>query len=159
MIRFHNSNIYYPNVEGIELFVKNHNLDKVMLDFNHNPQQFDKVLHKLYSIVSHAIAAMTEDKQRNESERFFVYLIQNPRRDVGAYLRPLLKYFHMIGYLRFKKKVYNDNKQSITRYRVVFKNTDDEVIVTKHYSSLAQLSDDTGKKMTSLHYQLFKVKK
>jgi hypothetical protein len=77
---------------------------------------------------------------------------------VGAYLRPLLRYFHMIGYLRFKKHVYNTNKQKVVRYRVIFKNSQDQVIKVKHYSSLAQLSDDTGKKMTSLHYQLFKVK-
>jgi len=47
--------------------------------------------------------------------------------------------------------------KKIIRYRVEFKNTDGKLLIIKRYSSLAQLSDDIGKKMTSLHYQLFKT--
>ena len=77
--------------------------------------------------------------------------------DIKEYLQPLLDYFHLIGYLKFKKNIYNDNKQKIIRYRVEFKNKDGKLLIIKRYSSLAQLSDDIGKKMTSLHYQLFKT--
>jgi hypothetical protein len=63
----------------------------------------------------------------------------------------------VLGYLKFKKSVYNDHKQNVVRCRVVFKNKDGKTLVTKRYSSLAQLSDDVEKQMTSLHYQLFKT--
>ena len=157
-VKFLKPDLYYPVNDGIQLYVEKHKLDKIVLNFEINVQTRDRILHKLYEIVSHAIAEMSDAEQQAESERFFVYLISDPRPDVGAYLRPLLRYFHMIGYLRFKKHVYNTNKQKVVRYRVIFKNSQDQVIKVKHYSSLAQLSDDTGKKMTSLHYQLFKVK-
>jgi hypothetical protein len=101
---------------------------------------------------------MGVEEQQAESEKFFVYLISDPRRDIGAYLKPLLDYFHMLGFLKFKKHIYNNNKQAVVRYRVEFKNKQGKLIKVKRYGSLAQLSDDIGKKMTSLHYQLFKVK-
>ena len=63
----------------------------------------------------------------------------------------------MIGHLKFKKNIYNKNRQGVVRHKVEFKNKDGGLIVTKRYSSLSQLSDDTGEKMTSLHYQLFKT--
>ena len=100
---------------------------------------------------------MSDDKRAMESERFLLYLISCPRKDIKEYLKPVLDYFHVIGYLQFKKNIYNDNKQKIIRHRVEFKNKEGRLLITKRYSSLAQLSDDIGKKMTSLHYQLFKT--
>jgi len=108
-------------------------------------------------MVCDTIARLPVSGQELESERFFIYLLKDPRQDLEHYLNPLLKYFHMLGFLKFKKHIYNNNKQSVVRYQVTFKNKAGAVIAHKKYSSLQQLSDDTGKKMSSLHYQLFKT--
>jgi len=156
-IIFYTGKIYYPqNNEGIDLFVKQEKLNKITVCF-HNEIDVVHKLKELYHMVTNAIALMNEEEREAESERFFLYLISYPRYDVKDYLQPLLKYFHMIGYLKFKKNIYNANKQSIVRYKVEFKNKEGKLMITKGYSSLSQLSDDTGKKMTSLHYQLFKT--
>ncbi len=146
-----------PNNKGLDLFIQENRLDKILVDFNYNERLFNETLHKLYELSAQAISKLTEDEKEMCSQSFFVYLISDPRRDIGAYLRPLLSYFHMLGYLKFKKNIYNDNKQQVVRYRVAFRNKSNEIIKVKQYSSLAQLSDDIGKKMTSLHYQLYKL--
>lgn len=146
-----------PHNKGLELYVEQHKLDKILVDFNFNEVEFNRTLHKLYEMSATAISKLTDAEKENCSQSFFVYLISDPRRDIGAYLRPLLSYFHMLGYLKFKKNIYNDNKQQVVRYRVAFRNKRNEIIKVKQYSSLAQLSDDIGKKMTSLHYQLYKL--
>ena len=153
---FHKLDLYYPDNRGLQLYAEQNGLLAFRVDFfgddgRHAKQTFAR-------LVADVIAKMTPEQQAKESEQFFIYLLQNPRRDMEAYLTPLLDYFHMIGLLKFKKHVYNDNKQSIVRYRVIFKNKQGEFICEKKYSSLSQLSDDIGKKMTSLHYQLFKIK-
>lgn len=150
--------IYHPENEGLSLFVERHRLDKIILDLERHQPSFDALLHKFFELVRDVLARMTVPEQQAESEAFFVYLISDPRRDIGAYLQPLLDYFHILGFLKFKKHIYNDNKQNVVRYRVIFKNKQGKVIKARRYASLAQLSDDIGKKMTSLHYQLFKVK-
>ena len=150
--------IYHPDNKGLELYIERHRLNKIIVDFERNTQKFDAVLYKLFELVRDVLARMNVLEQQAESEKFFVYLISDPRRDIGAYLSPLLDYFHLLGLLKFKKNIYNNNKQAVVRYRVVFKNKKGDVIKVKRYGSLAQLSDDIGKKMTSLHYQLFKVK-
>lgn len=156
-VRFYKPDIYHPKSDGIELYIKQQRLDKMVVDFNGFDSVREAHLRKLFDMVSHVIGSMSEDEQAKESEAFFVYLISDPRRDIGAYLQPLLSYFHDLGYLKFKKHIYNDNKQKVVRYKVEFKNKSGEIIKVKLYSSLSQLSDDIGKKMTSLHYQLFKV--
>ena len=155
---FYTTHIYYPDSKGLHLFVKQNRLLRFVVDFDHDELAWNRLLKRFASLVSDVIARMTTKEQEMESEKFFAYLIQDPRRDLRAYLQPLLDYFHMLGFLKFKKNIYNDNKQKIVRYRVIFKNKNDEIITVKRYSSLGQLSDDIGKKMTSLHYQLFKVK-
>lgn len=146
-----------PHNKGLELYVQQHKLDKILVDFNFNEVEFNRTLHKLYEMAATTISKLNDAEKENCSQSFFVYLISDPRRDIGAYLRPLLSYFHMLGYLKFKKNIYNDNKQQVVRYRVAFRNKRNEIIKVKQYSSLAQLSDDIGKKMTSLHYQLYKL--
>lgn len=148
--------IYRPRSKALDLYIEEHALDKFVVDFYGCPQLRSALLAKLADMGCDVIARMPVAEQELESERFFVYLLQDPRLDLKDYLSPLLKYFHMLGHLKFKKHVYNNNKQSVVRYRVVFKNRDGVVIAHKKYSSLQQLSDDTGKKMSSLHYQLFK---
>jgi len=155
---FYKPNVWIPpNNKGLQLYLEQHRLDKIIIDFNFNQFEFNRTLRKLYEMTATAIAKMSDLEQEECSQSFFVYLISDPRRDIGAYLRPLLSYFHMLGYLKFKKNIYNDNKQQVVRYRVVFRNKRNEIIKVKQYSSLAQLSDDIGKKMTSLHYQLYKL--
>tara|TARA_Y100000385_G_scaffold232164_1_gene244531 strand:- start:1306 stop:1797 length:492 start_codon:yes stop_codon:yes gene_type:complete len=156
-IDIYKGTLYYPKNEGIELYIKQENLDKIVVCFNNENDKINDKLSKLSKLSINAIALMTDDERMLESERFFLYLISNPRKDIKYYLQPILDYFHMIGYLKFKKNIYNDNKQKIIRYRVEFKNKQGKLLITKRYSSLAQLSDDLGKKMTSLHYQLFKT--
>jgi hypothetical protein len=156
-IDIYTGDIYYPENEGIELFIKQEGLNKIVVSFNNDDDTVKDKLICLSIMVKNAIALMPDDKRTLESERFFLYLISYPRKDIKDYLQPVLDYFHMIGYLKFKKNIYNDNKQKIIRYRVEFKNTDGKLLIIKRYSSLAQLSDDIGKKMTSLHYQLFKT--
>ena len=156
-IDIYNGTLYYPKNEGIELYIKQENLDKIVVCFNNENDKINDKLSKLSKLSINAIALMTDDERMLESERFFLYLISNPRKDIKYHLQPILDYFHMIGYLKFKKNIYNDNKQKIIRYRVEFKNKQGKLLITKRYSSLAQLSDDLGKKMTSLHYQLFKT--
>ena len=156
-IVFYTGQIYYPkNNEGLDLYVKQEKLNQIAVCFNGDVNVAHK-LKKLCRMVTNAIALMSERKREHESERFFLYLISCPRRDIKDYLQPLLEYFHMIGHLKFKKNIYNENKQGVVRYKVEFKNKDGGLIVTKRYSSLSQLSDDTGGEMTSLHYQLFKT--
>lgn len=150
--------IYHPESEGLTLYLQQHNLDKFVVDLDRNTRLYDATLHTFFELVRDVLARMTVLQQQAESEKFFVYLISEPRRDIGAYLDPLLKHFHLLGFLKFKKHIYNDNKQAVVRYRVIFKNKEGKIIKEKRYASLAQLSDDIGKKMTSLHYQLFKVK-
>ena len=157
-LRKYNATVYYPVNTGLSLFIKFNGLDKMTVDFDGSCEDPDIAFTKLYVLVRDVLAGMSEDEQAHESERFFIYLLGNPRRDCRAYLEPLLSYFHIIGYLKFKKHIYNDNKQKIVRYRVVFKNKLGEQLFVKRYSSLAQLSDDIGKKMTSLHYQLYRIK-
>ena len=156
-IDIYTGDIYYPENEGIELFIKQEGLNKIVVCFDNSTDTKFEKLTCLSKMVINAIALMTDDKRALESERFFLYLISYPRKDIKDYLQPVLDYFHLIGYLKFKKNIYNDNKQKVIRYRVEFKNKEGKLLIIKRYSSLAQLSDDIGKKMTSLHYQLFKT--
>lgn len=156
-VHFYNTDIYHPPSKALELYICHHCLDKFVVDFNGCSHQRQRVLQKLAEMVCDTVARLPLHLQEMESERFFVYLLQDPRPDLKHYLCPLLEYFHMLGFLKFKKHIYNNNKQSVIRYRVTFKNKDGKVIAHKQYSSLQQLSDDTGKKMSSLHYQLFKT--
>ena len=155
-VKFFQKDIYYPKQRSLELYVEHNKLNHFHVDMDGDGNVKAKAMFA--QLVMDVIARMTPEAQEKESEDFFVYLLQNPRRDMGAYLVPLLEYFHKLGLLKFKKNVYNDNKQKIVRYKVIFKNTSGEVVTEKYYSSLSQLSDDIGKKMTSLHYQLFKIK-
>ena len=155
-IIFFNSNIYHPKSEAIELFIEQTKLDKFLVCFNETNHQ-PKNLKKLSQLSINAIALLNEKERERESEKFYMFLITNPRNDIKEYLQPLLNYFHMIGYLKFKKSIYNHNKQKIVRYIVEFKNKEGKLLIKKKYSSLEQLSDDIGKKMTTLHYQLFKT--
>ena len=59
-------------------------------------------MKKFTQLVIEAIAHMDARQQEAEAENFFVYLLQNPRRDMAEYLEPLLEYFHTIGLLKFK---------------------------------------------------------
>ena len=154
-VQFYHTNLYYPPSKALELYIERHHINKFVVDFNMSEHKRSCVLQKLADMVCDTIARLSVPAQEMESERFFVYLLKDPRPDMEDYLAPLLKYFHMIGYLKFKKHIYNNNKQSVVRYRVTFKNTEGVVIAHKKYSSLQQLGDDTGKKMSSLHYQLF----
>ena len=156
-VTFHTGHLYRPDIKGLDLFIAQNRLDKIVIDFSAHGSGGAELLGQLFVLVRNSLARMTETEKEQESERYFIYLISNPRRDVKEYLIPLLGYFHVLGYLKFKKSVYNDHKQNIVRYRVVFKNKDGKTLITKRYSSLAQLSDDVGEKMTSLHYQLFKT--
>lgn len=157
-LRTYTPHIYYPKSPGLDLYIEQHSLNKIVVDFEKNYKKFDEILYTFYCLVKNVIARMSEKEQEAESEKFFVYLISDPRRDIRAYLDPLLSYFHDLGFLRFKKHIYNDNKQKVVRYKVVFKNKQGKIIKVKKYTSLGQLSDDIGKKMTSLHYQLFNIK-
>ena len=154
---FYHPEIYHPPSKALELYIEHHLLDQFVIDFNACPTVRQQVLSKLADMVCDTIARLTISSQEFESERFFIYLLKDPRPDLEHYLSPILAYFHMIGFLKFKKHIYNNNKQSVVRYRVTFKNKEGVVIAYKKYSSLQQLSDDTGKKMSSLHYQLFKL--
>lgn len=156
-IDIYTSDIYYPDNAGIALYVKQERLDTIIVFFNNETESYNTKLLKLSAMTINAIALMSDDDRALESERFFLYLISYPRKDIKYYLQPVLDYFHLIGYLKFKKNIYNDNKQNIIRYRVEFKNREGRLLITKRYSSLASVSDDLGKKMTSLHYQLFKT--
>ena len=154
-VTFHSLDLYYPDNRSLQLFAEQNNLLKFYVDIDGDDNARAKATFA--RLVADVIAKMTPAEQEKESEKFFVYLLGNPRRDMAPYLKPLLEYFHLIGLLKFKKRVYNDNKQKIVRYRVEFKNKQGEFICQKQYSRLSQLSDDIGKKMTSLHYQLFKI--
>jgi|TARA_R110000751_G_scaffold208152_1_gene312039 hypothetical protein len=156
-IDIYTGDIYCPENEGIDLFIKQEGLNKIVVSFDNSIDIITVKLKCLSAMVKNAIALMNDEQRALESERFFLYLISYPRKDIKDYLQPVLDYFHLIGYLKFKKNIYNDNKQQVIRYRVEFKNTDGKLLIIKRYSSLAQLSDDIGKKMTSLHYQLFKT--
>lgn len=151
------THLYYPVNKGLDLFVEINGLNQIVVNFDCVSSSLDAVLYKLFTLVRPVLAAMSEEGKARESERFFTYLLCNPRRDARAYLEPLLNYFHILGYLKFKKRIYNNHKQNIVRYKVEYKNTSGETLFVKKYSSLSHLSDDIGKKMTSLHYQLFKV--
>lgn len=155
-IVFHTTDLYYPQNPSLRIFAEQNKLLVFYLDIEGNNNATAKAMFA--DLVADVLAKMTPEQQEVESENFFCYLLQNPRRDMGPYLRPLLKHFHRLGLLKFKKNVYNDHKQKIVRYRVEFKNKNGDFICEKKYSSLNQLSDDVGKKLTTLHYQLFKIK-
>ena len=132
-------------------------MDKFFIDFEGDiTPRFIKSQLTLFKIASTYIGSLSELEQEHESEAFFVYLLDAPRRDLSIYLTRLLDYFHLIGLLKFKKQVYNDSKQSIVRHMVVFKTVDGRVICKKKYSSINQLSQDCGCKTSSIHYNIVK---
>jgi hypothetical protein len=61
------------------------------------------LLGQLFFLVRNSLARMTEADKELESERYFIYLISNPRRerDVKEYLMPLLGYFHVLPSFSF----------------------------------------------------------
>ena len=125
-IKFYKKDFYYPDNKGLHLFVEQHKLDQFYLDMDGCGKVF--VMKKFTQLVIEAIAHMDARQQEAEAENFFVYLLQNPRRDMAEYLEPLLEYFHTIGLLKFKKHVYNNNKQKVVRYKVVFKNKSEKSV-------------------------------
>jgi hypothetical protein len=114
MIRKTTAQLYYPKCAGLELFVEQNGLSHIILDFNGPSWAFQKTLKRFSEIVSDKIAALEPLQQKAESESFFIYLLGNPRRDAGPYFRGVLDYFHTIGFLRFKKWVFNDCKYGST---------------------------------------------
>jgi hypothetical protein len=158
MIRQSNK-VYYPENKGTGLFVKQNNIESFWIDFEYGLHKFNDLLDKLLAIVKFQIANMTEAHQEKEASLFFYYLLgENIRTDIGAYLNPLLDYWKSIGYLKFKKIVYNKMNQSIVRYTIDYKNSDGDVIISKKYSSIKQVSNDIGSgKSSSVYYIVKKI--
>ena len=107
-VTFHKLDLYYPDNRGLHLYAEQNGLLSFRVDFFGDDGRHAKTTFA--GLVADVIAKMSPEQQAKESEKFFIYLLMNPRRDMEAYLSPLLKYFHMIGLLKFKKNVYNDNK-------------------------------------------------
>ena len=151
--------IYYPPNNGTELFIRLNKLESFWVDFYHGTSRFDALLYKLYRLVIFQIANMTEANQQKEAQIFFYYLLKEDlRKDIGAYLNPLLKYFKSIGYLKFKKCIYNDMNQSIVRYVIDYKDENGDLIISKKYSSIKQVSNDIGSgKSSSIYYIVKKL--
>jgi len=104
---FYQTDIYHPPSKALDLYIEQHALNKFKVDFYGSECRRDLILAKLADMSCDVIARMPEAYQERESERFFVYLLQDPRLDLRSYLRPLLDYFHVLGFLKFKKHVYN----------------------------------------------------
>jgi len=158
MIRQSNK-IYYPVNKGTTLFIKQNNIESFWVDFEHDLFKYKELLNKLYRIVIVEIANMTENKKQQEAERFFYYLLnENIRTDIGTYLNPLLDYWKSIGYLKFKKCIYNKMNQSIVRYVIDYKDPHGNVLKSKKYSSIKQVSNDIGSgKSSSVYYIVKKI--
>ena len=158
MIR-QNKSIYFPKNKGITLFVKQNNIESFWLDLDAGTGPFNDRLFKLYKVVIFQIANMTEAKKEVEAEAFFFFLLRDDiRLDIGAYLNPLLNYFKSIGYLKFKKCVYNGMVQSIVRYIIDYKDKNGDIIISKKYSSIKQVSNDVGSgKVSSVYYIIKKL--
>lgn len=151
--------IYYPKNNGTDLFIKQNNLESFWVDFENGLHKFNNLLDKLLIIVKFQIANMTEVQQEQEACLFFFYLLRtNIRTDIQRYLIPLLDYWKSIGYLKFKKVVYNTMNQSIIRYIIDYKNSNGDIIISKKYSSIKQVSNDIGNgKSSSIYYILKKI--
>jgi hypothetical protein len=158
MIRQSNK-VYYPENKGTTLFIEQNNIESFWIDFENDLFKYNELLNKLYRIVIFQIANMTEREKEKEAERFFYYLLEeNIRTDIGAYLNPLLNYWKSIGYLKFKKCVYNKMNQSIVRYVIDYKDTHGNVLISKKYSSIKQVSNDIGSgKSSSVYYIVKKI--
>ena len=61
-----------------------------------------------------------------------------------------------IGYLKFKKNVYNKMNQSIVRYVIDYKDVDGNIVISKKYSSIKQVSCDIGSGKSSSVYYIVK---
>ena len=152
-----NHNLYYPENKGTALFIEQNKLETFWIDFERGLGKFNDLLYQLYEIVIFQIANMTEKEKELEASRFFFYLLgEHTRRDVGPYLNPLLTYWKSIGYLKFKKCVYNRMNQSIVRYIIDYKDIDGNIIITKKYSSIKQVSNDIGSGKSSSVYYIVK---
>ena len=158
MIRQSNR-IYYPISKGVSLFVNQNNLESFWLDFENGISKYNMLLDKLYKIVIFQIANMTEKQKEAEASRFFFYLLsENIRTDIKIYLTQLLDYWKSIGFLKFKKVVYNKMNQSIVRYVIDYKDIEGNVIISKKYSSIKQVSNDIGQgKSSSVYYLVKKI--
>ena len=110
-VTFHTGHLH---IKGLDLFITQNRLGKIAIDFSGQGGGVAEWLGQLFVLVRNSLARMTEADKEMESERYFIYLMSNPRRDVKEYLMPLLGYFHVLGYLKFKKSVYNDHKQTTT---------------------------------------------
>ena len=156
MIRQSNK-LYFPHNKGTALFIEQNKIDTFWIDFEHGLYKFNNLLHKLYEIVIFQIANMTEKQKEKEASRFFFYLLgENIRTDIGTYLNPLLTYWKSIGYLKFKKCVYNGMNQSIVRYIIDYKDNEGNIIISKKYSSIKQVSNDIGSGKSSSVYYIVK---
>lgn len=149
--------LYHPANKGTSLFIAQNKLETFWIDFETGLDKFNNLLHQLYEIVIFQIANMTEKEKEKEASRFFFFLLnKNIRRDIESYLNPLLTYWKSIGYLKFKKCVYNDMNQSIVRYIIDYKDTDGNIIISKKYSSIKQVSNDIGSGKSSSVYYIVK---
>ena len=92
-VTFHTGHLYRPDIKGLDLFIAQNRLDKIVIDFSAHGSGGAELLGQLFVLVRNSLARMTETEKEQESERFFIYLISNPRRDVKEYLIPLLGYF------------------------------------------------------------------
>ena len=156
MIRQSNK-LYFPSNKGIALFIEQNKIDTFWIDFEHGLFKYNNLLNRLYEIVIFQIANMTEMEKEAEAERFFFFLLrENIRMDIGLYLDPLLAYWKSIGYLKFKKCVYNNMNQSIVRYIIDYKDIDGNIIISKKYSSIKQVSNDIGSGKSSSVYYIIK---
>ena len=156
MIRQSNK-LYYPDNKGIKLFVEQNKINTFWVDFETGSCKFNNLLHRLYEIVIFQIANMTEEEQEREASRFFFFLLDDKiREDIGNYLNPLLEYWKSIGYLKLKKNVYNKMNQSIVRYVIDYKDVDGNIVISKKYSSIKQVSCDIGSGKSSSVYYIVK---
>ena len=94
------------------------------------------------------LTSLSSEKLKEESSKFFKWVVMYPVDTHQVYAEHLLAFFHAQGLLLNKKAVITKSKQHKQRYLVIY-DVNGQVF-SKIYNSIREIREDTGKKPTKI---------